>query len=62
MGQEDGLVKFAYAELIQGQWQTQKFQIEAKNFLAQPDVAQPDVAQALENSKVRGDWVQINSK
>lgn len=57
MGQEDGLVKFAYAELIQDQWQTQTFQMDSKTLLAQPDLFQ-----AIEASKTRGDWVQINSK
>lgn len=57
VSQEDGRVRFAYAELIQDQWQIQTFQMDSKTLLAQPDMVQ-----ALEASKTCGDWVQVNSR
>jgi len=55
MGQENGLVKFAYGELVGNQWQIKKIEMPKAEL-----TLNPSAASALEKSKALQQWVEIN--
>jgi len=54
MGQQDGLVRFAYGQLIDQKWQIQKIQIPEAELMTNLTVVN-----ALQDSKALESWVEI---
>lgn len=54
MGQQDGLVRFAYGQLVDKKWQIQKVQMPEAELLNNVSVIN-----ALETSKNLNDWVNL---
>lgn len=54
IGKQDGVVKFAYGQLIDQKWQVQKIEMSETNLMN--DVT---VIKALEDSKSVNDWVDL---
>jgi len=54
MGQENGLMKFAYGQLQGNQWQIQKIQIPVNEL-----TLAPEELSALEGSKITKDWAFV---
>ena len=54
MGQQDGLVRFAYGQLVDKKWQIQKVQIPEADLMANLTVVN-----ALQDSKALDSWVEI---
>lgn len=54
MGQQDGLVQFAYGQLVDNQWKIQKIEMNAADLKV--DTA---VMNALRDSKSLNSWVKI---
>lgn len=54
MGQQDGLVRFAYGQLVDKKWQVQKVE------MAQADLATDEsVFKALQDSSISKSWTEI---
>lgn len=54
MGQKDGLVKFAYGQLVDKKWQVQKLEMLEAELLADSSVMK-----ALQDSKSLNSWAEI---
>lgn len=54
MGQKDGLVKFAYGQLVDRKWQVQKIEMPETEL-----EIDPAVINALRNSKLKNSWSEI---
>ncbi len=54
MGQQDGLVRFAYGQLVDQKWQIQNIEMQEADL-----IKEVSVVKALENSKTTNDWVTI---
>lgn len=54
MGQKDGLVTFAYGQLIENKWQIEKFELPTEQILGEDEIIK-----ALEMSKAARNWAPI---
>jgi len=56
MGEQDGVVSFAYGKLVNGNWNVQKVEMPEADLLKYNSVTE-----ALEASKIISEWVQVIS-
>jgi hypothetical protein len=54
IGKQDGLVHFAYGQLVDKQWQIQKLEIPEADLMA--NIA---VVKALQDSESQNDWIEL---
>jgi len=54
IGQKNGVVKFAYGQLVDQQWQVQKLEMAVSDL-----VSDPSVIKALQDSKSLNSWAEI---
>lgn len=54
MGKQNGLVKFAYGQLVDNQWQIQKIEIAEAEL-----IANASVFKALQDSETLNDWAEL---
>lgn len=55
ISENQGRVRFAYGQLIEGKWEIRGFEIP-ENKLAE----EPEIVKALENSKANSSWAAVN--
>lgn len=54
MGEQDGVVRFAHGQLIQGQWEVQEMALPFD-----VTVEKAELFNAITESQVKNDWVQL---
>lgn len=57
LGQADGIVKFAYGQVLDGKWDIQKIEISEDELSGHTPLTE-----ALENSKQTGSWGKIEER
>ncbi len=56
MGEQDGVVRFAYGQLVQGQWQVQNAQVSTEEL-----ASSPEYSNALKQSQILKNWTAVKN-
>lgn len=54
IGEQDGVVKFAHGQLVQGQWEVQEMSLQVDAL-----VEKAELINAITESQLKNDWVQL---